>query len=113
MAEYPSTAAMKSAVELEIEKCLGIVTTQSIGVLIQKAIDAANGWHPIETAPKDGTDILACDARVIGWTLVVAYDEDDETNCWMTADGPSYHRDMFTHWMPLPAPPVIQGENQQ
>lgn len=63
-------------------------------------------WLPIATAPKDGTDILACDARVIGWMLVVSYDAEDLPVCWLTADGPAYHHDMFTHWMPLPEPPV-------
>lgn len=24
---------------------------------------------------------------------------------WSTLDGPCYHRALFTHWMPLPAPP--------
>lgn len=40
MKDYPSTPAMKAAVELEIAKCLGFVQTVSIGQLIQKVIDA-------------------------------------------------------------------------
>jgi hypothetical protein len=65
------------------------------------------GWRPIETAPKDGTSILACDARVDDWFLVVAWD--CEANIypwgWRTQDGLSYHDQSLTHWQPLPPPP--------
>lgn len=66
----------------------------------------ADEWRLIDSAPKDGTDILACDARVLNWILVVSYDAEDFPIVWLTADGPSYHKDMFTHWMHLPEPPV-------
>jgi hypothetical protein len=36
----PSYSAMHSAVQLEIDKALGVVTTQGIGKLIQRAVDA-------------------------------------------------------------------------
>lgn len=58
-------------------------------------------WQPIETAPKDGTEVLIFDGanRTVGyfnryWSLSVmgAYAEDDEI----------YDP---THWMPLPEPP--------
>lgn len=38
--DYPSVPAMKAAVELEIQACIGRVTTQGIGDLIQKVVDA-------------------------------------------------------------------------
>lgn len=63
-------------------------------------------WRPIETAPKDGTDILVC-VRDTDICLVV--DWDDEASRpgwnWATLDGPHYHENLFSHWMPLPAPP--------
>ncbi len=65
-------------------------------------------WQPIETAPRDGTGIIVTDARVMHWTQIVFWDEevagpyvwarDDTDNHW--------HRDMFTHWMPIPDGPV-------
>lgn len=75
------------------------------------------GWQPIETAPKDGTEIIlfthhepnafceeAFDAVQIGW-----WDNGNH------APGSAFHRDagwhlqkigVATHWMPLPAPPI-------
>ena len=40
MTDYPSTPAMKAAVELEIYNALGRVQTIAIGGMIQKVIDA-------------------------------------------------------------------------
>jgi len=63
------------------------------------------GWQPIETAPKDGTEIIAWGEHlghlVVGW--------DDTTQGpdfnWATADGLNYHKDAFAYWMPLPEAP--------
>jgi hypothetical protein len=64
-------------------------------------------WQDIETAPKDGSSILACDARIEGWQQVVYWDDEAKApHMWGLADGPHYHVDMFTHWMPLPPPPL-------
>jgi len=65
---------------------------------------AAQGWRPIESAPRDGTCVLVChagsvgEARYIedeGWWWAGAYPTD--------ACGPDSIRP--THWMPLPEPP--------
>ncbi len=73
-------------------------------------------WQPIETAPKDGTNILVYDPPseyysggifIVFWdreykrsskTWCVICSEDGETGSWATISHP-------THWMPLPEPP--------
>lgn len=58
-------------------------------------------WQPIETAPKDGTIVLACWAGYKGCILVRMLQDGE----WHS--GPNDpHIKSITHWMPLPAPPV-------
>jgi hypothetical protein len=70
------------------------------------AIAAMHGWQPIETAPKDGTQILA---------FAKGYGSDFYGVCqWAEAD-PDFPRTVSgwfwsfairpTYWQPLPAPP--------
>lgn len=67
-------------------------------------------WQPIETAPKDWTDVLlylpdeddgyGSMGVVKGWFSMA----DGGCDCWMTSEdnsGPVYP----SHWMPLPKPP--------
>lgn len=78
-------------------------------------------WQPIETAPKDGTHILACRGPYDKWwgfnqapPHVVHYwknpGEEGFYNSFHDSDEPLG----FTHWMPLPEPPIsspgAQGE---
>jgi hypothetical protein len=66
-------------------------------------------WRAIDSAPKDGDDFLAGDAET-GVMLVVSFDDEATSmHCWATLDGLGYHRNFFTHWMPLPTPP--QGDD--
>lgn len=68
-------------------------------------------WQPIETAPKDGTEILLSDGACVsigGW--LSRQDVGDECpfgtdpGWWAVA----CHNP--THWMPLPDPPTQEGE---
>jgi hypothetical protein len=55
-------------------------------------------WHPIETAPKDGTEVLLWkDRRIVGGSW----------NSGGAMHMPHWMGGIFdpTHWMPLPAPP--------
>lgn len=68
-------------------------------------------WQPIATAPKDGSEFLAVNAKVPSVTYrVVYFDEDakDPKYCWHVEDthsGFNHHHDFFTHWIHLPEPP--------
>ena len=65
----------------------------------------ATGWQPIETAPKDGTRILAWHWHWSKQEEVIARWSDDQwQNAWSEL---TIHP---THWMPLPEPPKGGGE---
>lgn len=71
-------------------------------------------WRPIETAPKDGTRLLLCNAshdsvevgfwdKGFYWTSRNGFDGE-----WTNGYCDEYERDVVlkpTHWMPLPEPP--------
>jgi hypothetical protein len=91
-------------------------------------------WQPIETAPKDGTEILGwredCDVILIRFTsmddfmnegeikaeerIIGRVYSDDDLSCegWFYADfvrgGRLADDEAPTHWMPLPPPPSEQ-----
>lgn len=66
-------------------------------------------WQAIETAPKDGTDILGIDGR---GRMHVVYWKDRYT-MWQinSTDGKSHSREI-EYWMPLPKPPVNNGNEE-
>lgn len=62
-------------------------------------------WQPIETAPKDGIDIIVSDS---GELVSVAFWDKDEGK-WldsMNHNGYDHATRNPTHWMPLPEPPM-------
>ena len=68
---------------------------------------AATQWRPIETAPKDGTVIVAHD-----WHRGCGIYGHDETQLVSFKDGEWFGKDSYeihypTHWMPLPKPPGV------
>ena len=67
-------------------------------------------WQPIETAPKDGTEIiLSREARVTSglWFDMGGDDEGAEGwSGWVSQDGGFSEEHPPTNWMPLPEPPT-------
>ncbi len=66
-------------------------------------------WQNIETAPKN-QDILLGRTRD-DFRVTVCWDDEPIVKDfnWATADGISYHAKAFTHWMPLPDPPITEA----
>lgn len=61
-------------------------------------------WQPIETAPKDGTRLLLCEADqpgepCVGWWIAGQWRDMGDIGC----DGQDDYQP--THWMPLPMKP--------
>lgn len=106
--------------------------------VINDPVPDANGWLPIETAPRDGSSILACDAQTGEIHVCAPYAlprpvrgsdghlEDMSVSkagdrwCLFRLDYPNedvpelqhgHTWSMYpTHWQPLPLPPVKASE---
>jgi hypothetical protein len=61
-----------------------------------------DGWQPIETAPKDGTDVLVGFANQNRPSVVVGWFDN-----WTEYDSMNIIKGTPTHWHPLPAPPKV------
>jgi hypothetical protein len=97
------------------DKCLaaGFTAQNTMKAALTAALSAA--WRPIESAPKDETPILigAFSPHGAGLQAVVTYDGQPPGGSeyvWRTDDGIGYHRDLPTHWQPLPPPPEERKE---
>lgn len=73
--------------------------------------DGYMSWQPIETAPRDGTAIIAwlrlnVERPELGWVGLVRYKEHPSGAAWTSMDD-QYSCDLSiaTHWMPLPEAP--------
>jgi hypothetical protein len=75
-----------------------------------------SNWQPIETAPKDGTHILAWsrydEPHIVGWSGAgagrgrwLSYGCDGPAISSQSDFGTDYQESMPTHWQPLPEPP--------
>jgi hypothetical protein len=105
-------AALKLAVrQNEHDMLLTGEELRQCGAAIQRAMAEAalqaQGWQPIETAPKDGTAFFAC---LEASDIPHAMRFNEEGQLVLTWDGWIVDaHDWPTHWMPLPAPHP-QGE---
>lgn len=78
---------------------------------LSEKVNDRSEWLPIESAPRDGTHILAfgpqpgCNAREHGWTEVRETHFEHSGWDWYEAVHNCSHKWKPTHWMPLPSPP--------
>lgn len=83
-------------------------------------------WQPIETAPKDGTDIIVMHVHISTQIVHAAFwideeqglDKPGDTGWWSydKSEGSRIKLDDWltpTHWMPLPEPPNVSRETQE
>jgi hypothetical protein len=81
----------------------------AIAALPAPAGESVTGWQPIETAPKDGTEIWAFNGEQARMKWFDADDQDEGYSLWIWADELSCDVDPSpeqpTHWQPLPAAP--------
>lgn len=70
-------------------------------------------WQPIDTAPRDGTDILLfCrfdgrdEIKIAKWSDEQTYEGPFGQFRWKESEGLIAER-IPTHWMPLPVPPIV------
>lgn len=74
-------------------------------------------WMPIESAPKDGRDVLLGYRLGPRWIVVAAHwtayrfgydNRQSERGTWyvVKGGGKTVFRDEAKHWMPLPEPPT-------
>lgn len=83
-------------------------------------VEQVSEWKPIETAPKDGTDILLSNGEVVAeghWLVIEGgiFEHRDMDGRWIGQDERDDYEDWIdwaggmlpspTHWMPLPPPP--------
>jgi hypothetical protein len=67
-------------------------------------------WQPLETAPKDGTQIRAFDGEAIAAVMWIEDCDFDGGYGWTDRTVASWGMQHYwqmkpTHWMPLPPPP--------
>lgn len=70
-------------------------------------------WQPIETAPKDGTKVLAwADNPCWSEPAIAFWGRSNPLNMaeWLGGHCSIRHIDQPTHWMPLPPPPQVEKE---
>lgn len=94
--------------------CTDCATTHR--VVVQKieppVTDTPQGWQPIETAPRDGTEVLLSDGRftdVGAWNRGGAFFAPH----WMTCGQAHRHREWPTLWHPMPKLPTVPPQEGQ
>lgn len=76
---------------------------------------ALQGWQPIESAPKDGTNVLIAEDQN-GIHGEAYYDDEESRWYWANTgrgDYPDPREPFPTHWQPLPPPPAASDREER
>lgn len=85
------------------------VSGEDVTIVLSAARTAsANGWEPIEMAPKDGTEVLVYVPRRRLGPLYASASNPTGDQWW----GRGFGDLQPTHWCPLPAPPVSRDREK-
>ena len=110
--------AQSSNEDSEVIRLMSIDAINAADILSQcpapaKEDKTNGGWLPIESAPRDGSDILGCvkiskttAGHKIGGDIKIAksfFHSDYYGQIWIRQTGDQFFP---THWMPLPQPPI-------
>lgn len=93
----------------DIEYCAAANPTAILALIAEvEQARAANGWMPIETAPKDGQYVLTCGRKYQSehedfWYESAFYRGDSGLFDYL--DGEDVEHYQPSHWMPSPMPP--------
>lgn len=101
--------ALKHDIERHIKIGSDLANQLSVAMGENARLQAAMTWQPINTAPKDGTTILVCDATHMDSQKIVFWDVDPKSPPgfhWFVEDAGAYHEKAFTHWKPLDPQPT-------
>jgi hypothetical protein len=66
------------------------------------------GWQPIESAPRDWTDVLVFSPEHEGFNCQGVFSSfyDTESGQWLMYTAGGFEAIKPTHWIPLPTPPT-------
>jgi hypothetical protein len=103
----PAVANRCEACREDFTGCGDLCPTCLLLVADTLKASAEEGWRPIETAPKDGTDFLAYsqDLGANDLTPFISL-----CSCHPDAGFCTCEIRTVTHWRPLPSPPITQSK---
>jgi hypothetical protein len=107
--EEPAATADDIAYTAAVDDCIKAIS-RLIGTAPTAALENGGGrdaWQPIDTAPKDGTEVLLIATR---HSMLMPHPEmivGAYRQGWWSGPSTLSH---VTHWQPLPAPPTALSQ---
>lgn len=79
---------------------------QAVRLNAAALLSAAGDWQTMNSAPRDGSWLLAYTQDSDPNVWVVRFNNDGAWESWEPADGGSFDIEEFSHWRLLPPPPA-------